>query len=93
MENLRVATAQFEHKSGDKEYNLSVIREMSSQASAAGADVIAFHECSIPGYTFARKLSRNQMVDIAEVIPGGDSTSGLIEIAKENGIIILSETF
>jgi 5-aminopentanamidase len=93
MENLRVATAQFEHKSGDKEYNLSVIREMSSQASAAGADVIAFHECSIPGYTFARKLSRNQMVDIAEVIPDGDSTSRLIEIAKENGIIILAGLF
>jgi predicted amidohydrolase len=93
MENLRVATAQFEHKSGDKEYNLSVIREMSSQASAAGADVIAFHECSIPGYTFARKLSRNQMVDIAEVIPNGDSTSRLIEIANENGIIILAGLF
>jgi predicted amidohydrolase len=93
MENLRVATAQFEHKSGDKEYNLSVIREMASQASAAGADVIAFHECSIPGYTFARKLSRNQMVDIAEVIPDGDSTSRLIEIAKENGIIVLAGLF
>jgi predicted amidohydrolase len=93
MENLRVATAQFEHKSADKKYNLSVIREMSSQASAAGADVIAFHECSIPGYTFARKLSRNQMVDIAEVIPDGDSTSRLIEIAKENEIIILAGLF
>jgi len=93
MENLRVATAQFEHKSGDKQHNLSVIREMSSQASAADADVIAFHECSIPGYTFARKLSRNQMVDIAEVIPDGDSTSRLIEIAKENEIIILAGLF
>jgi 5-aminopentanamidase len=93
MENLRVATAQFEHKNWDKEYNLSVIREMSNQASAAGADVIAFHECSITGYTFARKLSKNQMVDLAEVIPDGDSTSRLIEIAKENRIVILAGLF
>ena len=57
MENLKIATAQFEHKSNDKTYNLSVIREMTGKAARQGARVIAFHECSIPGYTFARNLS------------------------------------
>lgn len=53
MEKIKVATAQFENRSGDKAYNLSVIDRLSAQASQAGAQVIAFHECSITGYTFA----------------------------------------
>ena len=58
MQNLKIATAQFENKSGDKIYNLNRIRELSAHAAAQGADVIAFHECSITGYTFARQLSK-----------------------------------
>lgn len=93
MENIRIATAQFEHKNWDKNYNLSVISEMSCQASAEGADVIAFHECSVTGYSFARKLTKNQMIELSEVIPDGESTSKLIEIAKNNNIIILAGLF
>ena len=79
MENLKVASAQFEHKSGDKEYNLSVINKLAAKAASSGSKVIAFHECSITGYTFARKLSREQMLDIAEFIPDGPSIRDLIE--------------
>lgn len=46
---LKIASAQFENKSGDKESNLRVIDELAQKAAAAGADVIAFHECSITG--------------------------------------------
>ena len=42
MKNLRVATVQFENKSGDKEYNLSIIDNMAQQASASGADASGF---------------------------------------------------
>src|SRR5882757_9177665 len=93
MRNLKIATAQFENKSGDKTYNLNKIRELSAQAAAQGADVIAFHECSITGYTFARKLSKAQMLDIAEVIPSGESTQQLQKIAQENNIVILAGLF
>ena len=71
MDNLKIATAQFEHKSGDKDYNLRVIETLSAQAAKEGAEVIAFHECSVTGYTFARHLTREQMLEVAEVIPGG----------------------
>ena len=57
MDNIKIATAQFEHKSGDKSYNLSMIRQLSAAAKERGAQVVAFHECSITGYSFARKLS------------------------------------
>jgi len=93
MNNLKVSTAQFENKSGDKEYNLSVIDRLSRQAALDGSHVIAFHECSITGYTFARRLSKEQLLDLAEVIPAGKSVSTLIEIARRNNIIILAGLF
>jgi len=93
MNNLRVATAQFENKSGDKDYNLSVIDKLSAKASKEGADAVAFHECSITGYTFARNLSRQQMLDLAEIIPSGESIRKLQQIAKKNNIHILAGLF
>ena len=33
MKPFKIATAQFEHKSGDKNYNLQVIEQLSAQAA------------------------------------------------------------
>lgn len=93
MNDIRIATAQFENKSGDKAYNLSVIDRLSKQARAEGAHAVAFHECSITGYTFARNLSREQLLAIAEPIPSGDSIQRLREIASTNDITILAGLF
>jgi len=93
MKNLKIATTQFENKSGDKNYNLSVIEQLSKKAANEGCDVISFHECSITGYTFARHLSKEQMLNLAEIIPNGESILKLIEIAKNNDIIILAGLF
>lgn len=93
MKNIKIATAQFENRSGDKAYNLSVIDKLSARAARDGADVIAFHECSVTGYSFARKLSRDQLFDICEFIPDGDSIRSLRRIAEKNRIIILSGLF
>lgn len=93
MENLKVASVQFENKSGDKAYNLAVIDKLAEKAAAQGADVVAFHECSITGYSFARHLSEAQMQDIAERIPEGPSITRLIEIAEKNNITVLAGLF
>lgn len=93
MENLKVSTAQFENKSGNKDYNLSVIEKLSKKASEEGSDVIVFHECSITGYTFARQLSKEQMLDLAEFIPDGESILKLKEIANKFDITILAGLF
>jgi predicted amidohydrolase len=93
MQNLKVSTAQFENRSGDKEYNLSVIDRLSKKASSEGSDVIAFHECSVTGYTFARQLSKEQMLDLAEVIPEGESIQALIRIARKYNIVVLAGLF
>lgn len=93
MEPLRIATAQFENASGNKAYNLAQIRQLSAQAAQQGAQVIAFHECSITGYTFARNLSKEQLLAIAERIPEGDSLHALTQIAREYDIVILAGLF
>jgi predicted amidohydrolase len=93
MNNLRIATAQFENKSGDKKYNLSVIDYLAQQAAAGGADLIAFHECSVTGYSFARHLSKEQMLELAELIPGGESIAALTAMATKHGIVILAGLF
>ena len=93
MDNIKISTAQFEHRNADKTYNLSVIEKLSQQAAAEGSDVIAFHECSITGYTFARHLSKEQMLDLAEPIPDGPSILKLIAIAKKNKIVVLAGLF
>ncbi|HPM18797.1 MAG TPA: nitrilase family protein [Bacteroidales bacterium] len=93
MDPLRISTAQFENRSGDKKYNLSVIGTLAAKAAAAGSDVIAFHECSVTGYTFARNLDRAQMLDLAEPVPSGDSVSKLVDIAARSGITVLAGLF
>jgi len=93
MDNLKVSTAQFEHKSGDKNFNLGVIEKLARQAAKDGATVVAFHECSVTGYAFARHLTREQMLELAEVIPGGDSIKKLTEIARSNNIVGLAGLF
>jgi len=93
MDNLRISTAQFENRSGDKAYNLDVIEKLSRKAAGEGSNVIAFHECSVTGYTFARHLSKKQMLDLAEFIPEGESISRLIQIAKDNNIVVLAGLF
>lgn len=93
MNNIKISTAQFENKSGDKAYNLSVIDKLSEKAAAEGSQVIAFHECSVTGYSFARHLSREQMLELAEVIPGGESIQMLTAIAAKNKITILAGLF
>jgi predicted amidohydrolase len=93
MKNLKIATAQFEHKSGDKAYNLSVIKTLAGKAAQQGADVIAFHECSVTGYTFARHLSQQQMLELAEIIPNGSSITELTAYAREFNMVILAGLF
>ncbi|MFP3595435.1 nitrilase family protein [Chryseobacterium sp. SIMBA_029] len=93
MNNLKISTAQFENRSGDKDYNLSIIEKLSGEAAAKGSHVIAFHECSITGYTFARNLTKDQMLEIAEYIPEGSSIIRLQKIARKFDITVLAGLF
>lgn len=93
MNPLKVSVAQFENRSGDKPYNLSVIDDLTGKAAVEGSRVIAFHECSVTGYTFARHLSREQMLDLAEPVPGGESIRKLTAIAARHEMVVLAGLF
>src|SRR5687768_9109633 len=90
---IRIGTAQFENRSGDKQYNLSVISKLAHAAAAQGAQVISFHECSITGYTFAKNLSKAELLEHCEIIPGGKSIQELRQIAAAANITVLAGLF
>ncbi len=87
MQDVRVATAQFEARDGDKAYNLAAIERLAGAAAAQGAQLVCFHECSISGYTFLETLSREELRSIAEPVPG-PSTAALQAIARRLGVIL-----
>jgi predicted amidohydrolase len=87
---MKLAVAQFQPKNGDKDYNLQVIRNLSAKAKGLGVDVISFHEMSVTAYTFTKDLSRDELSDLAEPVPDGESTRELIRIARENQLVVLA---
>ena len=93
METIQVSTVQFENRSGDKTYNLSIMEDIVAAASGSGSQVISFHECCISGYGFARKLSKEALLGIAEYIPNGPSIARLEEMARRYNIAILAGLF
>ncbi len=88
MEEIRVATAQFEARDGDKAYNLAVIERLSARAASEGAALVCFHECSISGYSFLGGLSREEIEEISEPVPGGPSLDALTAIAGRHKLLV-----
>ena len=87
---MKVASAQFEPKDGDKAYNLAVMESLVAKAKNKGAEVISFHEMCITAYTFQKDLSLKEMKALAEVVPSGPSTQHLIKLAAKYEIVILA---
>lgn len=90
MKRLKVATAQFQPKDGDKTYNLSVIDTLSGKAKEQGAEVVCFHEMCVSAYTFFKDLKKKEAFDQAEEIPNGESAKSLIKMAIKHDICILA---
>jgi len=88
MRQIRVASVQFEHKNGDKEANLATIRKFADKAAASAVAIVVFPECCITGYWFLRKLSREQIVDLAEPVYDGPSSQALIAMSRERKMTI-----
>ncbi len=90
MRDIRIATAQFEHRDGDKAYNLGRIRELTALAASQGAEIVCFHECSVTAYTFLQTLSRDEIDALAEPVPDGPSVAALVEIARSSGVVVMA---
>ncbi len=90
MRDIRVAAAQFEHRNHDQAHNLARIKDLTRRAVEQGAEIVSFHECSISGYTFLQHLSRAELADVAEPVPGGASVRALCSIAREYGVVVMA---
>jgi len=85
MREIRVATAQFENRDNDREYNLTRVRELTRQAVDQGAEIVSFHEGCIPGYTWVQPLSYEQLAVRGRVIPERSATGGLSGFCVPSG--------
>lgn len=89
MKQIRIAAAQFQTRNGDKGFNLSRMEAIAADAARMGAEVVAFHELCITSYSFLRHLEREQLMELAEEVPGGASVRTLVEIAARYRVVIL----
>lgn len=83
MRNIKVATVQFESQPDNKTANLEKIRKFTEAAAGQNVEIIVFPECCITGYWFLRKLSRPELLDIAEIIPDGPSSGFLLDLSRQ----------
>jgi len=88
MRNIRVAATQFQHAAGDKAHNLSIMRRFVERAAAERVEIVAFPECCISGYWHLRKLSRDQLRELAEPAFDGPSSRQLQQWSKQFGMTI-----
>ena len=88
MRDIRVATVQFEHKNTDKQANLATITDFVAKAAQQKVEIIVFPECCITGYWFLRKLSRNELNELAEPVVAGPSSRLLSHLAQQHKITI-----
>ncbi|MFH1615349.1 MAG: nitrilase family protein [Planctomycetota bacterium] len=88
MQNVRVASVQFEHTAGNKKANLAKVDDFVKSAVAQGIEMLVFPECCITGYWFLRKLSRKQLIELAEPVFDGPSSQFLMKLAKKYDMTI-----
>ena len=88
MQNIRVASVQFNHTPNDKEVNLNTIRRFVEDAARANVELIIFPEMCITGYWHVRKLPREKIDALAEPISSGPSIQELLALSKIHKITI-----
>lgn len=90
MRDIRIATAQFENRDNDPAYNLARVDDLTARATATGAEIVSFHEGCIPGYSWIQPLDKNQLLAVAEPVPGGPSVEKLQEIAARHRVVVMA---
>ncbi len=90
MKDIRVAAVQFENRDKDKAYNLGRMRDLTRKAVEQGAQIVSFHECCIPAYSWMQGNDPSPLVESAEPVPEGPSVRELIKIAQEFKVIVMA---
>lgn len=88
MNDLRVASVQFQHIAGGKEANLATVSCFVARAAVEAVDLVVFPEMCLTGYWHVRHLSRDEIGDLAEPVPDGPSTNALLALSAEHAMTI-----
>lgn len=88
MQPIKAAAIQFNHRPGDKEYNLSRVSQLAADAAQQDVTLAVFPEMCITGYWHVRNLSREQIEQLAEAIPAGATTEALLRLADQHQMTI-----
>jgi predicted amidohydrolase len=88
MKKMKAASVQFNHKPGDKKYNLEKILEFVESAAHEKVDLLVFPEMCITGYWHVRKLSKPDIELLAEPVPSGPSTQKLLSLSSQHNMTI-----
>jgi predicted amidohydrolase len=81
---ITIALGQITCQVGNKRKNLEAMEKRVKQAKKVGAELIAFPELSLTGYTV-----RDRAYELAEPVPKGDSVREIERIAKNEEIHIV----
>ena len=85
---MRAHSVQFEHVAGDPEYNFEQVEKHTRLAADESSELIVFPECCLTGYWHLRKLSRTELIEIAEPVAVGAACSRLLALSEETGVTI-----
>ncbi|QDT13917.1 nitrilase family protein [Planctomycetes bacterium K23_9] len=88
MKPIKAAAIQFNHRPGDKAYNLQRVADLTVEAAAEGVTLAAFPEMCLTGYWHVRNLSREEIVLLAEPIDDSPSVRKLLDLAQKHQITI-----
>lgn len=83
-EDITIALAQISCRVGDKRQNIETMKKMAKSAQRIHADLIAFPELSLTGYTV-----RDRAYEMAETVPDGPSLQEIETLAKNANVHII----
>lgn len=84
---LRVASVQFQHRAGDRQYNLSRVADFIGAASSQHVQLLAFPEMCLSGYWHVPKLDVAGLEALAESVDG-PSVTQVKALAAQSGIAV-----
>jgi predicted amidohydrolase len=85
--SLRAASVQFQHRAGDRQYNLSRVGDFVDAAKAQDVQLLAFPEMCLSGYWHVPKLDVAGLEALAEAVDGPSITK-VKALAAQSGIAI-----
>jgi len=88
MKRLTAAGVQFNHRPGDKDYNMERVRAFVREAHDAGVDLLSFPEMCITGYWHVRNLGKEEVDALAEPVPSGPSSQELLGLSADTHMTI-----